>query len=64
MPTRNEEQLVDMIGWGWLLCVVLALVCGGRVLSAAIATLGVVGAFAYVAYKYWRHPEAFRRKES
>ncbi len=64
MPTRNEEQLVDIIGWGWLLCVILTLVCGGRMLSATVAGLGVVGAFAYVAYKYRRHPEAFRRRES
>ena len=59
MPTKTEAHIADILGWTWLVTVILALVYGGAMSLAVVTGIGIAAAAAYLEYKYQRHPELF-----
>ena len=63
MTRKTEELMANLIGWGILAAMGMAIVFGGNRAIGLVSGVSSVAILSYVGYLYWKHPREFRTKK-
>ena len=62
MTRHTEERIAQVIGWGTLAAMGLAIAFGGDRAIGIVSAVSSVAILGYVGYLYRKHPGEFRTK--